>query len=467
MFCARRVAIAAAATAAGAGSLYVFPAQAQTAGASPPESSYNGLKLLQVHVFFRHGDRSPVTKWPGEEHHWTPLLQLSPNGVLEARNYASGSDPPFGQLTQRGAAQALSLGRHLRERYERPLGLDLASLTEPTPEISIRSTGYLRTCMTGFYVLAGLYGSEDMAVKVPLETRSLDDENMYAHTNGCSRMKQIFKVAFEAMRSHPLGTEEELPGAWRHRFRALQEDLEQRLDIHVPHFPWLSVADLFQCKLANDIEVPPTITQQVLDEIRNNLSKDWAHVFKDQESCQLGIGRLMAELGGRMEQRVHHKGGNGLKMALYSGHDTTLMPLLVCTGLFDGAWPDYAAWVAVELWSTDDEKEHFVRALYNGRELKIPQSLDALPEEDSLIDTNAVDRTDASGHSPYTSAGYGFTSWSTFKDILGWSAVHPEEYTELCVVNAQPEFAGTNEVPDGQANTSSDAGAKKVADRVM
>lgn len=61
-------------------------------------------KLEQAHVFFRHGDRTPMelasaTKTLRNE--WIPLIQEHPFGLLE-RSHAYGNEYPFGQLTQKG-----------------------------------------------------------------------------------------------------------------------------------------------------------------------------------------------------------------------------------------------------------------------------------------------------------------------------------------------------------------------------
>lgn len=38
------------------------------------------------------------------------------------------------------------------------------------------------------------------------------------------------------------------------------------------------------------------------------------------------------------------------KLCLYSGHDTTILPLLVALDVFDGTWPDFCANLAFELY---------------------------------------------------------------------------------------------------------------------
>ncbi|CAI5510808.1 unnamed protein product [Closterium sp. Naga37s-1] len=65
------------------------------------------LKLLQVHVMFRHGDRAPMPRGtPSEEEvaRWEARLQPRPPAhVLPHRQHTRGIEWPFGQLTRKGA----------------------------------------------------------------------------------------------------------------------------------------------------------------------------------------------------------------------------------------------------------------------------------------------------------------------------------------------------------------------------
>lgn len=61
------------------------------------------------------------------------------------------------------------------------------------------------------------------------------------------------------------------------------------------------------------------------------------------------------------------------KAFLYSGHDTTVGPLLACLGAFDGRWPKYASNVALELLVRQSDKAEFVQLRYNGRVRALPR----------------------------------------------------------------------------------------------
>ena len=61
------------------------------------------------------------------------------------------------------------------------------------------------------------------------------------------------------------------------------------------------------------------------------------------------------------------------QLLLYSGHDTTIMPLLVMLGEDTLNWPPYCSNIVFELWETPGwlSKSHTVRVLYNRQILPI------------------------------------------------------------------------------------------------
>ncbi len=59
------------------------------------------------------------------------------------------------------------------------------------------------------------------------------------------------------------------------------------------------------------------------------------------------------------------------KFILYSGHDTTIEPLISTLGLTDGTWPPYASRFVVETYSFDHggHKHLLLRILFNGKDV--------------------------------------------------------------------------------------------------
>lgn len=99
---------------------------------------------------------------------------------------------------------------------------------------------------------------------------------------------------------------------------------------------------------------------------------------------RLAMYPFMKELLNRMLGRtaLHQNNideANSPHVAIYSGHDTVIGPVLGALGVFGAEkyckWPGYASRIAFELWASDTKKqksndssdvEYFIRVVYNG-----------------------------------------------------------------------------------------------------
>jgi hypothetical protein len=92
------------------------------------------LELLQI--VFRHGDRTPTKTYP--------------NDIYNESTWEKYGG--MGQLTQRGMRQHYEYGVYLRKRYAKFLNEHFS-----VQKVTIRSTDYDRTIMSGQSLLASLY----------------------------------------------------------------------------------------------------------------------------------------------------------------------------------------------------------------------------------------------------------------------------------------------------------------------
>ena len=58
-------------------------------------------------------------------------------------------------------------------------------------------------------------------------------------------------------------------------------------------------------------------------------------------------------------------------MRLFSGHDTTLMPLLVALGYDFVDWPPFMSNLIFELFWCKEEKKHYVRIMFNKKVVSV------------------------------------------------------------------------------------------------
>lgn len=81
---------------------------------------------------------------------------------------------------------------------------------------------------------------------------------------------------------------------------------------------------------------------------------------------------LLREIAQRLEDMSQYlTRRTAPNVVVYSGHDKTVSTLARTLGVFDDRWPPYASRLVVELHASAsrDRPRHFVRLLYNGRDV--------------------------------------------------------------------------------------------------
>ena len=88
---------------------------------------------------------------------------------------------------------------------------------------------------------------------------------------------------------------------------------------------------------------------------------------------RFGIGRFLREI---MEDLKYCNNSptrtiDEPKLLIYSGHDTTLLPVMCALNIYDGNWPPYASYVTLEFVKSKINNKKYVRAIFNDQEMKI------------------------------------------------------------------------------------------------
>jgi len=277
-------------------------------------------------------------------------------------NYLGGSCQVGGLLDQ-GYHQEMENGRHLRNAYLGPEGLfdtyDLADV--PAGKTYFQSDDEQRTLMSGQVLVDSMFNATNNLI-VDWHTMDFKADQMMAPK------------------------EEECPVLSTYRDDALQSDKYQQynsstevvqLQAEVEKV-FGSTADLqgslHDCVLANlcaDKDLPEGVTQELIERIIDYRERTEAAVFSHQDSIysKTGIQQLIKRMKERIKQAIEQE--DYLALAIYSGHDTTIMPLLAALGLWDEKWAPYASMVTLELYQENSSPENFyTRIIYNGKELR-------------------------------------------------------------------------------------------------
>ncbi|XP_071942921.1 lysophosphatidic acid phosphatase type 6-like [Antedon mediterranea] len=352
------------------------------------------LQLKSVQIFFRHGARTPVRTIPNiQQADWDEktLFEGAQDTYIDYDlcNLKGGPRPEAhvestyrkvrlsggsfkGQLTARGMNQMCNLGMSYRKHYVDKIGY--LPLDFNSSDIYFRSTNIARTIASLRCVIAGLYGTslkKQDADHVKIYVSDSESEILYPNWHSCEAVSIFVKGVFK--------NTDLIPGV-RHVRRQLQELIDVHEDHH--HLDMVSIRDNLIARLAHGLSYP-TYFEPLLDMIERHavditMFTMIAHKDnheKHQHLFPLMVGPILNIIFENIVNAIEKKGSP--KLYMYSGHDTTLMPLLAALKIDVDHWPPWSADLILELYENKNN-QHFIRVLYMGKEQKVCESQDVL-----------------------------------------------------------------------------------------
>jgi lysophosphatidic acid phosphatase type 6 len=412
--------VATAIAAGGGGLALAYPATTAQARAPPTgtvgEKPADGDTLRLVQVVFRHGARTPLSKkyWPALVDRWdvcslpfdpVPVDVKDENGAPRPENVHNKLQVETvfnggchkGELTREGHIQARELGHWLRERYVD--ALDFLPQSYMDGLVYSRTTNYARTVATLQGVLTGLFPNTRAAI--PVHTTEEMDEILFGNAKACQRLNSLIRGIAAKAKAEPLPEDVE----------QLQQTVQAALGLPATErIDFLDLHDAMTTMLTHGKPIPPGLQDaKLLKQIEEQAAKKFAlyvagispaalHQDTKHQVLRLGMGRLLKLMLCRMEEAMKEErtlqsedvSGRGQpRLYLYSGHDSTIMPLLAALGRpTDDHWPGYASNLVFELWERASNGEPYVMVLYNGKDVPLHEvcggsrcSLKALQEQ--------------------------------------------------------------------------------------
>ncbi|OBZ84309.1 putative acid phosphatase SPBC4.06, partial [Choanephora cucurbitarum] len=351
------------------------------------------LKLLQI--VHRHGERTPVRR---RLEHMVPTIwnlceantamfasiaefnkqekdgkkiqhvtQLPMERVLEtdgSRKMAPAGCY-YGQLTNLGRYRMNLLGERLREFYVDKMKFLPDVFDEES--IYLRSSEYPRTQESVLQLIGGgLYPEHKRPMDftgLKLHIRDPRDDLMFPNPN-CYRLRALAKEFNKEVARNMHDKMESLSYRLRHHVK----------DVSLTSHPSANgILDTLVSAKVHGFPLPPEIDQNLFDDLESVVVHEWFYgAMQSTEVRRLGLGRLMGLIRDRMNWKEDRGDKDKLKLAVYSGHDTTVGPLLIMMDAFDKKWPPFGSAVLFELFKQKDKDQHFVRVRYNENALKLP-----------------------------------------------------------------------------------------------
>jgi ubiquitin-like domain-containing CTD phosphatase 1 len=118
------------------------------------------------------------------------------------------------------------------------------------------------------------------------------------------------------------------------------------------------------------------MTNHLFHQIVENVEYDFANLALYDQSAyaKAAMSKLLSSVRSNIIDAMNSNNTSSIpdtshiKFALFSGHDTTLMPVLAALleDHWDRKWAAYASMVTIELYASSDNKEDLFRIVYNG-----------------------------------------------------------------------------------------------------
>lgn len=367
------------------------------------------LQLEQVHIYIRHGERTPVgirmAAPPASiPEHWMlcktarrfraavasstmPPASVGPaegrsEEELQIRRIVERSDGTnaegeclLGELTDIGRQSTYNFGAALRDLYINKLGF-LPDTHQPGGTAYFRSTNMPRTIESLQQIVHGLYPTSKCAPGfVPqILVRNGKDENLLGNTYACKRL-EILQVGFAQAAA----------AAWNHTLEPLDNKVSKYIGgnpIRIDGKPRASgILDTIRAASAHGIKVPPEFEEKgVMDIIEKAVVHEWFAGYKTEEVRRLGMGRLLTDLTRKMQSKVDKGPDDPLKILVHSTHDTAIAALCQSLDVFDDKWPPFTASITFELFKKQLEEEagvgeqhqSYLQTVLGGRHSKHP-----------------------------------------------------------------------------------------------
>ncbi|KAF7349275.1 Acid phosphatase [Mycena sanguinolenta] len=309
--------------------------------AAPPD-----LKLEQVHVYVRHGERTPVgiRLAPFIPEHWimcktrrhfSPVSGNRNDEGMRTRRVVERKDGSateglclLGELTDIGRKSTFNFGTALRSLYIDRLGF-LPDLLQPE-EAYFRSTNMPRTIESLEQVIHGLYPSTKCSPNAlpTLLVRNGRDENLLGNTMSCKRLEYL-----------QIGFAQAAAAAYNQTLEPLDKHLSKYLDgrpIRIDGRPRASgVLDTVRAAVAHGVKVPAEFEDKAItDVIEQAVVAEW-FADKTHEVRRLGMGPLLSDLAAKMARKAELGAEDPLKVLVHSTHDTALAATLSTLDVFD------------------------------------------------------------------------------------------------------------------------------------
>lgn len=282
--------------------------------------------------------------------------------------YPSHSVCGEGQLTGKGAVQHIINGMHLNERYIHKH--QLFTDTDWPKQLLVHTTETSRTYQSALAFIYGFVPKFDIS-KINLKMSpsvNFCEDNMFGLACQCPGLDSLRTQAEGECKQN-----KEVKRSYL-EYRNVLSYVNKVLGISSYSIPGpTSLLDGLSAFMCHDLAYPcnstgQCITSKVLEVIWKIIDTKTSCMSKNPaytRYARVNMHGLLFRIARNF--KASSENGTNAKFHLYSGHDTTVSPLIIGLGISDNVWPGYAHRIVMELYSTSNRQQHFMRVLQNGK----------------------------------------------------------------------------------------------------
>ena len=359
--------------------------QAPTSIPSLPSSCTRAanLTLRQVIAVTRHGDRVPdhvLNAYPDlTDVAWECSLSFIEQPDLSG--YYAG-DTRFkkeylphrqilrgncasGQLTTKGYRQHYDLGQLYSSVYA-----SLLPKSKVVGSLYVRSTDYPRTMMSAQGNVNGILShlpSNGVASNITVKTMDSDSDNMYSNYYICPYTTALLDSRMSSDKYQ----------VYLKSIRPIQYEIAE-LGYYGGHPEQVSIGgfcDICTTRTCHGFSLPPGVTRTLFQASCEAAQWQSGFIYASEETAMWDIGSFWEELVNHMNVCVHSVKSGGTTCSpsflLFSGHESTLYPMLASLQAYNGYFIPYASHMEMELYEGDGHV-FYIRLLFNGDDILLP-----------------------------------------------------------------------------------------------
>lgn len=219
-------------------------------------------------------------------------------------------------------------------------------------------------------------------------------DQIYPNSNVCPRLNTVAAQAYSTPEFTAENTSDYI------------ETLNQNLtDIFGANmWSWNNVLDCLMTTVCTDRPIPDgsldagsIMTDTIFNATvaQSEFMYAFQSLYNNSQWSKLAMGQVSWHIRNNIENMINPPVGvTPYKMAVFSGHDTTIMPFLaaVLGDSWDRRWASYAALISMELYTRSatstiaGDSDYLVRMVYNGNPLLIPGCDQALCDANVLLE---------------------------------------------------------------------------------